>query len=67
MSDFAFDIVTAGEMLAEFVAERPGQRFDAPGRFQGPFPGGAPAIFASQAARMGARVAYACLPTGAKR
>ncbi|MCK2041220.1 sugar kinase [Chromohalobacter sp. TMW 2.2308] len=54
-----FDIVTAGELLAEFVAERPGQRFDVPGRFQGPFPSGAPAIFASQAARMGARVAYA--------
>ncbi|KFF48890.1 carbohydrate kinase [Gammaproteobacteria bacterium MFB021] len=54
-----FDIVTAGELLAEFVAERCGQRFTEAGRFLGPFPSGAPAIFASQAARMGARVAYA--------
>ncbi|WIX31741.1 sugar kinase [Salinicola sp. JS01] len=54
-----FDIVTAGELLAEFVAERRGQRFTEAGRFLGPFPSGAPAIFASQAARMGARVAYA--------
>lgn len=54
-----FDIVTAGELLAEFVAERVGQRFTEAGRFFGPFPSGAPAIFASQAARMGAKVAYA--------
>jgi fructokinase len=54
-----FDITTSGELLAEFMAEETGQRFDAPGRFTGPFPSGAPAIFASQAARMGARVAYA--------
>lgn len=54
-----FDIATSGELLAEFMAEACGQRFDTPGRFTGPFPSGAPAIFASQAARMGARVAYA--------
>ncbi|PMR75531.1 sugar kinase [Billgrantia endophytica] len=54
-----FDIATSGELLAEFMAETRGQRFDATGRFHGPFPSGAPAIFASQAARMGARVAYA--------
>ena len=52
-------IVTAGELLAEFVAAQRGQGFDAPGAFDGPFPSGAPAIFADQAARLGARVAYA--------
>lgn len=54
-----FDIVTCGELLAEFVAERLDQPFDATGSFKGPFPSGAPAIFASQAARLGARVAHA--------
>ncbi|AOK47928.1 carbohydrate kinase [Burkholderia sp. MSMB617WGS] len=52
-------IVVAGELLAEFVAAKRGQGFDAPGEFAGPFPSGAPAIFADQAARMGASVAYA--------
>lgn len=54
-----FDIVTCGELLAEFVAERLDQPFSATGSFKGPFPSGAPAIFASQAARLGARVAHA--------
>ncbi|MBY4788906.1 sugar kinase [Burkholderia dolosa] len=53
------EIVVAGELLAEFVAAERGQGFDAPGLFAGPFPSGAPAIFADQAARLGARVAYA--------
>ncbi len=52
-------IVVAGELLAEFVAAERGQGFDTPGLFAGPFPSGAPAIFADQAARLGARVAYA--------
>ncbi|TPQ39887.1 sugar kinase, partial [Burkholderia ubonensis] len=53
------EIVIVGELLAEFVALERGQGFDAPGLFAGPFPSGAPAIFADQAARLGARVAYA--------
>jgi fructokinase len=53
------EIVTFGELLVEFVATRTGQRFDSPGMFEGPFPSGAPAIFADQAARQGARVAIA--------
>lgn len=53
------EIVVAGELLAEFVATERGQSFDTPGLFAGPFPSGAPAIFADQAARLGARVAYA--------
>lgn len=57
--DTTFDIVSAGELLAEFVAEHRDQSFTRQGHFIGPFPSGAPAIFASQAARMGARVAFA--------
>ncbi|HET7100747.1 MAG TPA: PfkB family carbohydrate kinase, partial [Terriglobia bacterium] len=53
------EIVAFGEMLVEFVATQPGQTFDSPGAFEGPFPSGAPAIFADQAARQGARVAIA--------
>ncbi len=53
------EIVTFGELLVEFVATRTGQTFDSPGAFEGPFASGAPAIFADQAARQGARVAIA--------
>jgi fructokinase len=53
------EIVTFGELLVEFVATRIGQTFDSPGAFEGPFPSGAPAIFADQAARQGATVAMA--------
>ncbi|MBH3470565.1 sugar kinase [Pseudomonas putida] len=51
-------IIAFGEMLAEFMAERIDQRLDEPGSFRGPFPSGAPVIFADQAARQGARVKY---------
>ena len=44
------EIVVAGELLAEFVAAERGQGFDAPGLFEGPFPSGAPAIFADPGA-----------------
>jgi fructokinase len=50
------DIVTFGELLIEFVATRIGQTFDSAGTFEGPFPSGAPAIFAGQAARQGVSV-----------
>ncbi len=53
------EIVTFGELLVEFVATGIGQTFDSPGTFQGPFPSGAPAIFADQAARQGALVEIA--------
>jgi fructokinase len=53
------EIVTFGELLIEFVATRIGQTFDSPGTFAGPFPSGAPAIFADQAARQGASVEIA--------
>lgn len=51
-------IVTLGELLVEFVADRRNQEFSRPGPFIGPFPSGAPAIFADQAARMGVAAAH---------
>lgn len=52
-------IVTVGEILVEMMATELGQTFLAPGLFAGPYPSGAPAIFADQAACMGASVAIA--------
>jgi sugar/nucleoside kinase (ribokinase family) len=46
-------IVTAGEILAEIMADRPGPGFLEPGPLTGPFPSGAPAIFIDQAGRLG--------------
>ncbi len=50
-------IVVVGEILAELMATQIGQTFLQPGLFAGPFPSGAPGIFADQAARTGATVA----------
>jgi tagatose kinase len=50
-------IVVIGEILVEIMATEIGQTFLRPGQFQGPYPSGAPAIFADQAARTGADVA----------
>lgn len=52
------DVLTMGELLAEMMAERVGQTFTEPGVFLGPYPSGAPAIFADQAAKTGASVAF---------
>ena len=55
-------ILVIGELLAEFMAERIGQTFREPGTFLGPYPSGAPAIFADQAAKTGANaVLVGCL------
>ncbi len=51
------DVLTVGELLAEFMAERVGQKFTEPGIFLGPYPSGAPAIFADQVARTGTAAA----------
>lgn len=48
-------IVTAGELLAEFVSTRTGCGLGETGNFIGPFASGAPAIFIDQAARVGAK------------
>lgn len=54
----ASKIVTLGEILVEVMADTPGMGFLEPIALTGPFPSGAPAIFISQAARMGADTAY---------
>jgi sugar/nucleoside kinase (ribokinase family) len=46
-------ICVIGESLVEIMADQPGQGFLEPLALTGPFPSGAPAIFASQAARLG--------------
>ena len=51
------EVVTIGEILVEIMATRVGQTFLEPGLFAGPYPSGAPAIFADQAARLGASTA----------
>lgn len=50
-------IVVIGEILVEIMADTRGRGFLAPQALTGPFPSGAPAIFADQAARMGQPVA----------
>src|SRR5215472_1260234 len=51
------DVLTVGELLAEFMAERVGQTFSEPGTFLGPYPSGAPAIFVDQVAKTGTSAA----------
>jgi fructokinase len=53
------EIVTVGELLVDVLAETVGQPLSAPGRYLGPYPSGAPAIFADQAARLGVTTAIA--------
>jgi len=45
-------ICTIGELLVEFLAKN-NQGFSQPGEFLGPFPSGAPAIYAAQVAKLG--------------
>ncbi|MCX7017506.1 MAG: PfkB family carbohydrate kinase [bacterium] len=52
------DIVSAGELIVEIMRPGPDQPLDTPGHFEGPFPSGAPAIFASAAARIGKKVGF---------
>jgi sugar/nucleoside kinase (ribokinase family) len=47
-------IVTAGEILVEFVSHHQNCALAQIGEYSGPYPSGAPAIFLDQAARMGA-------------
>ena len=51
-------IVSLGEILVEIMADTVGNGFLEPIALTGPFPSGAPTIFISQAARMGADTAY---------
>lgn len=59
MSDSALDtldILTFGEPLVEVMRTGIDQPLNAPALFTGPYPSGAPFIFAVQAARLGAKV-----------
>ena len=51
-------IVTIGEALVEIMRTSRDQPLDQPAEFSGPYPSGAPAIFASAAARLGASVGF---------
>ena len=53
----SLDILTIGEALVEIMRTGIDQPLDHPGPFTGPYPSGAPFIFAAQAARLGAKVA----------
>lgn len=52
------DIVTLGEALVEIMRERRGIPFTRPDVFLGPYPSGAPAIFADAAARLGTSTGF---------
>ncbi|MHB8626102.1 MAG: sugar kinase [Aggregatilineales bacterium] len=52
----AYDVLTFGEALVEIMRPAVKQPLDRPGPFVGPYPSGAPFIFAAQAARLGAQV-----------
>ncbi len=51
------DILTIGEALVEIMRTDINQPLNQPGPFVGPYPSGAPFIFATQAARLGMRAA----------
>lgn len=56
------DLLTFGEALVEVMRVESDQPLDRPGSFIGPYPSGAPFIFAAQAARLGARtMAVGCV------
>jgi fructokinase len=57
-------ILAVGEALMEFRRDTADGRLTAPGTWAGPFPSGAPAIFASVAARLGAPTALAACVGG---
>ena len=52
------EIITLGEILVEIMRPNVGQPLDQLGEFRGPFPSGAPAIFAVAAARLGLDVGF---------
>jgi len=47
------EVIAIGEILVEIMRTEVDRPLDEPGLFTGPYPSGAPAIFASQAARLG--------------
>lgn len=58
----ALTICTMGELLVEFLSRHSQQKFTQPGEFIGPYPSGAPAIFAAQIAKLAHRaVIFGCV------
>lgn len=54
----SIEIITLGEVLVEIMRPAVGQPLDQIGTFKGPYPSGAPAIFAVAAARLGLEVGF---------
>lgn len=54
----SLDIIAIGEALVEVMRTRVDDPLDKASEFVGPFPSGAPAIFADQAAQLGSRVGF---------
>jgi len=54
----SLDIIAIGEALVEVMRTRVDDPLDKASEFVGPFPSGAPAIFADQAARLGHKVGF---------
>jgi len=54
----ALEIIAIGEALVEVMRTRVDDPLDRASEFVGPFPSGAPAIFADQAARLGHKVGF---------
>jgi len=52
------EVIAIGELLVEIMRKRVDSPLDRPDDFVGPFPSGAPAIFADQMARLGHSVAF---------
>lgn len=52
------DVIAIGEALVEIMRPERERPLDRPAPFVGPFPSGAPAIFADAAARLGARTGF---------
>ena len=57
ISAMPLDILTIGEALVEVMRTDIDQPLNKPGPFVGPYPSGAPFIFAVQAARLGMKTA----------
>lgn len=55
MSPSDFDVVTVGECLVEIMRDKRDVPHYVPGTYLGPYPSGAPAIFADACARLGLR------------
>ncbi len=51
-------VLTAGELIVEIMRPSVDMPLDTTGRFRGPFPSGAPAIFADASARIGKRTGF---------